>query len=178
MFEEYHTLTVYFPNKTKPIYIMNVPYDATCATIISKPYSLPIAKEYKGEIVIKCNNEIIHGNSLIDDDVIYVDLCVKQKEKKITKAFFFIFFIVAHISPFVSYLVFGMKLMIILCVYLGLLFMLGLLIIVFKPDPYIFDFCCKKKNDENKKSKFKELLGLFIRSFLPTFRVEQIVGNE
>ena len=91
MFEEYHTLTVYFPNKTKPIYIMNVPYDATCATIISKLYSLPIAKEYKGEIVIKCNNEIIHGNSLIDDDVIYVDLCVKQKEKKITKAFFFIF---------------------------------------------------------------------------------------
>lgn len=179
MYEEYHTLTVHFPNKSEPIYITNVPYDATCSLLAAKFKSLPIVNEYEGDIVIKCNDEVVPGNTVIDEDEIYIEFSVKRKEKILTKIFFTIFFFAVHISPFIVYFLFGMKIMITLCTYLGLLFLMGLFILILHPDPHLFNFNdTSKKNENAKRSKFHDCFILFLKSFLPSFRLEQITAND
>lgn len=174
MFDEGNrTITVTLLDGETKIKIDNVPSDSTVSSFLSRLLTLDYFQDIDGEVGIMCGDEILTRSSCIDDDEIKL-ITQPKKRKVLTSFFLFILFIALHLTPIVM-IILNYRLWYVLTIYVISLFVLGICCLIFKPSANTFNDLW---NYGPTNIVFIDILVLFFKSLLPSFRLENVLLNH
>ena len=174
MFDEGNrTVTVtLFDGETK-IKIDNVPSDATASSLLSRLLTIDLLNNVEGDVAIMCGDNILSRSSYIDDDEI--KLVIQPKKRRFFVSFFLlIFFLSIHATPIIMILL-DYRLWYVLTIYVVSLFVLGIFCLILKPSANTFNDLW---NFGSTNIVVIDVLVLFLKSLLPSFRLENVLLNQ
>lgn len=159
-------------NETK-FKIDNVPSDSTVSSLLSRLLTLDYFQNIDGEVAVMSGDEILSHSSYIDDDEI--KLIIQPKKRKVLTSFFLlILFVALHATPIIM-IILNYRLWYVLTIYVISLFFLGICCLIFKPSANTFNDLW---NYGPTNIVFIDVLVLFFKSLLPSFRLENVLLNR
>lgn len=174
MFDEGNkTITVTLLDGETKVKIDNVPSDITVSSFLSRLLTLDYFHDIDSDIAIMCGNEILSRSSYIDDDE--VSLIVQPKKMRALASFFlFLLFIIFHATPIIMIFL-NYSLWYVISIYVMGMFILGICCLILKPSAYNFTDIWKQKTTN---IVFLDVLILFFKSLLPSFKLENVLLNH
>lgn len=160
------SIRVTLPNGELLAVIDNVPDNTTCESIKSRLLGI---YDLNGKFELHSNGKVLHDSEILTTDTV----TLVSFGPKHTNPYLAVAFILGHLIP-IAYLIQGKRIS--ECLYASVVGFWAFLVI---------KFMIKKPFSDGKFAKFipsqnivKDLCSLYIRSLIPSFRVEQLLINE
>ena len=164
MFDENRTIQVELPDGTS-IYITNVNSDVTSHQLLEKIASIKeVSQNFEQPYHLRINNRQLFDWETISSNNVKLGLFVDEVQ---TPTVIVLLFFISHILPFLVFF-FSKSYVYVIFTYLICMIFFGIICLIFKPNYDISHF-------PFSKIPILSIIILFFQSFLPSFRLENIL---